>query len=458
MSFKGNSLLLSLFLILISVDCFSSETRPVTNTGKGFFVKNGKLYDARGNEFIPIGVNGASAWQPFEYAVYSFPQIKWAGANCLRINSYSTSNENRSTWAGHNLCHDYFIRLCIENKLVPILTFHDTTCGRAYHMTISKHLQKVVESWCSDEEVAMCKMYEESLIVNIGNEWGEVEIEDVPEAKSYLWDGPPIKWVDGYKLAIKAMRDAGIKNTLMIDAGGNCGQNPTSIVKYAQQLLDFDPQHNIIFDIHFYGFWQTGDHTVAGWQFSVDYYLQKFSELKLPVVVGEYGWTGTSEVTYTPEHVISETNKRGIGNIFFNWFDAADSPNFNIVSSIYVGYTTDNDLTDYGKHIVEHLRTNAIEASIFNTSDGLVSTNRDKKDIVLFQNPLAPKQLNVRISGSKASAYNSLRIFNTIGEVVYNYQITSDNSFQLNLSNLASGTYFLHFYGDQSDYSSKIIL
>jgi len=39
------------------------SSRPTVNTGTGFFVLDGKLYDAGGNEFIPVGANTAVYWQ-----------------------------------------------------------------------------------------------------------------------------------------------------------------------------------------------------------------------------------------------------------------------------------------------------------------------------------------------------------------------------------------------------------
>lgn len=40
----------------------TGDTKPQGKEGKGMYVKNGKLYDGNGNEFLMRGVNVAHAW------------------------------------------------------------------------------------------------------------------------------------------------------------------------------------------------------------------------------------------------------------------------------------------------------------------------------------------------------------------------------------------------------------
>ena len=72
-------------------------SRPGSGTGKGCFVLDGKLYDASGNEFIPIGANTAVYWQSEANGIKSFPDIKKSGANCVRI--ISVTNNSANTWS-----------------------------------------------------------------------------------------------------------------------------------------------------------------------------------------------------------------------------------------------------------------------------------------------------------------------------------------------------------------------
>lgn len=64
-------------------------------------------------------------------------------------------------------------------------------------------------------------------------------------------------WSDTYIEAVRRIRSAGIKNTLMIDCNGY-GQYADIIWKEGQRILDEDKKYfkdgkpNIIFSIHFY--------------------------------------------------------------------------------------------------------------------------------------------------------------------------------------------------------------
>ena len=71
--------------------------RPDYNSGKGFFILDGKLYDASGSEFIPIGANTAVFWQSESMGMKSFPDMKNAGANCARI--VSVTNNSANSWS-----------------------------------------------------------------------------------------------------------------------------------------------------------------------------------------------------------------------------------------------------------------------------------------------------------------------------------------------------------------------
>ena len=237
-----------LMLLSLGKTAIAQVSRPAVNTGTGFFVSDGKLYDQGGNEFIPIGANTAVFWQSEAMGKKSFPEIKKAGANCVRIISVTNNTANSWSWQSDFSKQKACVKASVDNKLIPILEFHDVTCGNGYETDAEdKNLKKCVDYWCSPNLVSLCKEYEKYLIVNVANEWG-------PANEVYR---------DSYKKAITALRAAGIKNTILIDAGG-CGQNPTTIINYGQELLDFDPEKNILFAIHFYGNWMTKEKSKAG--------------------------------------------------------------------------------------------------------------------------------------------------------------------------------------------------
>ena len=435
-------LLLTGFMLVNIVN--AQVARPEYNTGKGFFVLDGKLYDSSGAEFIPIGANTAVFWQSEANAMKSFPDMKKAGANCARIVSVTNDASNSWSWQSNFTKQKACVKACVDNKIIPILEFHDVTCGNGYETdTENKNLKRVVDYWCSPNLVSLCKDYEKYMIVNVANEWG-------PANTLYR---------DGYKKAITAMRTAGIKNTILIDAGG-CGQNPTTLMNYAQELLDFDPEKNILFAIHFYGLWMTKEKTKQVWQYYVEDYLQKFKDKKIPVIVGEFGWTGAPDnfTLYDPKTIISESNKHGIGWLFWAWNSNPDETYYDIVANYTKGYSTDADLTEHGKYIVEQFKNNAKEAvSFLATSSSTIEINNESA-IHIFPNPMFSNTLNINYQNIESKAIQQIQLKNINGSTIKNIEVDDFLPEQLVIDDVAAGTYFLHFKGAAVNYSTRLVI
>lgn len=419
-------------------------SRPVNNTGTGFFVLDGKLYDATGNEFIPIGANTAVYWQSEANGMKSFAHMKKAGANCARIVSVTNSSENLWSWQSNYTKQRACVKACVDNKIIPILEFHDVTCGSTYDTPgAEKNLKKVVDYWCSSNLVKLSKEYEKYLIVNVANEWGP----------------GTVGWRDGYKKAITAMRTAGIKNTILIDAGG-CGQNPTTIVNYGQELLDFDPEQNILFAIHFYGNWMTKEKTKSSWQYYVEDYLQIFKTKKLPVIVGEFGWTGAPDnfTLYDPKKIISECNRQGIGWLFWAWNSNPKETYYDIVADYNKGYSTEADLTIHGQHIVQQFKEYAKEASAFGPTSAFLPTMELNQSVLLYPNPLTSNVLHLEYGNMESKGYKQIQLKNILGQTVQNIQVDGQMPSQLNLEGMGSGTYFLSFISDVKSITRKLVI
>ena len=438
------SILLLLSVFLITKTVFAQVARPDYNTGKGFFVLDGKLYDASGNEFIPIGANTAVFWQSEANAMKSFPDMKKAGANCARIVSVTSDASNSWSWQSNFTKQKACVKACVDNKIIPILEFHDVTCGNGYETDAeNKNLKKVVDYWCTPNLVSLCKDYEKYLIVNVANEWG-------PTNSLYR---------DGYKKAITAMRTAGIKNTILIDAGG-CGQNPTTLLNFAQELLDFDPEKNILFAIHFYGLWMTKEKSKQVWQYYVEDYLQKFKDKKIPVIVGEFGWTGAPKdfTLYDPKTIISECNKHGIGWLFWAWNSNPDETYYDIVADYTKGYSTEADLTEHGKHIVQQFKDNAKEASSYLATSTSEIELDGKSSITIFPNPLFSNILNIDYRNIENTTIEQIQLKNVNGSTVKIIEVKELLPEQLVLDDVAAGTYFLYFKSPVKSYATKIVI
>lgn len=418
--------------------------RPESNSGKGFFVLDGKLYDASGNEFIPIGANTAVFWQSETNGMKSFPDMKKAGANSARIVSVTNNSANSWSWQSNFTKQKACVKACVDNKLVPILEFHDVTCGNGYETDAEgKFLKKVVDYWCTPNLVSLCKDYEKYLIVNVANEWGPTNVG----------------FRDGYKKAITAMRNAGIKNTILIDAGG-CGQNPGTLINYAQELLDFDPEKNILFAIHFYGNWMTKEKSKQSWQFYVEDYLQQFKTKKIPVIVGEFGWTGAPDnfTLYDPKKIITDSNKHGIGWLFWAWNSNPNETYYDIVANYTKGYSTEADLTEHGKFIVQQFKDNAKEAKAFLPTSSSMIDLEASPSIWVFPNPLTSKVLNIDFRRIERQKIKQIQLKNILGTTIKDFHVESALSGQLVLDGITPGTYFLCFRNEQKSFTSKLLI
>lgn len=437
-------LLVLLMVFLWTETVLAQVSRPESNTGTGFFVFDGKLYNASGSEFIPIGANTAVFWQSETNGMKSFPDIKKAGANCVRIVSVTNNSANSWSWQSNFIKQKACVKACVDNKLVPILEFHDVTCGTGYDTDAEgKFLKKCVDYWCTPNLVSLCKEYEKYLIVNVANEWGPGNAG----------------WRDGYKKAIKAMRNAGIKNTILIDAGG-CGQDPTTIINYGHELLDFDPEKNILFAIHFYGLWMTKEKSKQSWQFYVEDYLQQFKTKKIPVIVGEFGWTGAPDnfTLYDPKKIITESNRLGIGWLFWAWNSNPNETYYDIVANYTKGYSTEADLTEHGKFIVQQFKENAKEAKAFlPTSTSMIDLETSPM-IRIFPNPLISKVLIVDFRNIDKQIIKQIQLKNMLGATIKDFRIENALSGQLVLDGIAPGTYFLCFRNEQKSYTSKLLI
>jgi hypothetical protein len=197
--------------------------RPSYNTGNGFFVYDGKLYDPNGNEFRIRGVNRC------HFDSDSQPGISNSHANTVRMFMYKLSY-------GAAPYADVIKTQHIAYNEVPILSmpqFPDGTATSGNQST--SELASGVAWWVAN--AATFTPLNKYLIVNIANEWG-------PQNSTV--------WRDSYISAVASLRAAGYLGPLLIDAGGS-GQDELDISTYAAAVLASDPQKNLIFAYHLYG-------------------------------------------------------------------------------------------------------------------------------------------------------------------------------------------------------------
>jgi hypothetical protein len=305
-------------------------SRPSYNTGNGFFVLNGKLYDPNGNEFRIRGVDR------LHYDSKSAAGIAKSGANTVRFAFYLTS-VGASTYASELQTQH------IANKQVVIPTmfyFPSNTVVSGNQSTTE--LTAGVAWWVANASVFTA--LDKYMIVNIANEWG-------PQNSTV--------WRDSYISAIASLRAAGYLGPLMVDSGGY-GQDPADLLTYASAVFNSDPQKNIIFSFHVYGGYTTLT-TLAGLN-ALSAQLAALSATDgMVFVFGEFGPgrnIGPSPTSITPGEIITAAETNGIGWLGWAWDDndlADGKSDNNWFSMTYSGpgiYTQTSDLTTFGQDVV----------------------------------------------------------------------------------------------------------
>lgn len=197
-----------------------SPARPAYNSGNGFFVLNGTLYDPNGNAFRIRGVN-RTHWDSDSSA-----GIALSGANAVRtfIDFSRPVASNVSLLQTQN----------VDQKQVPIATYAGDSNGPTSCTTDPAVLNRALSAWTA--QAATWTTLDRYLIINVANEWGP--------SNSTVWR-------DSYISAVAQLRKAGFLGPILIDSGG-CGQDDADLAQYSQAVFDSDPQRNLIFSIHLY--------------------------------------------------------------------------------------------------------------------------------------------------------------------------------------------------------------
>lgn len=304
--FKLLSVAVALVFALLLVNVTNASA---AQSVKGFHISNGKLYDANNNEFIFRGINVAHNWyQAYDEA--SFKAVAAKGANTVRIVLSDGDDYTRDSIDKVRK----LIALAEKYKLVAIVEVHDGTG----HDEESR-LVDAANYWIDVKDAL--KGHEDTVILNIANEWYGT------------WSSEG--WANGYKKVIPMLRNAGIKNTLMVDCAGY-GQYPKSVHEKGKEVFNADRDRNTIFSIHFYEY-------AGGTPDSVKSNLDGVINQGLPVCVGEFGYKHTNG-DVAEETIINYCKQKGIGYLAWSWYGNGGGVEFlDLVSDV-----NGNNLTEWG--------------------------------------------------------------------------------------------------------------
>jgi hypothetical protein len=169
-------------------------------------------------------------------------------------------------------------------------------------------LENVVSYWTRPDISEVIQYHEEYLLLNIANECGNASVSAAA-------------FSTGYENAIEQIRFAGIHVPLVID-GTDWGKNIDILQSEGPDLIDYDPDHNLIFSVHMwwppmYGYDE---------QDIIDEIAQSVG-MGLPLMVGEFSQmhgscsdelNETNAIAYLT--IIEQCHLNQVGYIAWSWF------------------------------------------------------------------------------------------------------------------------------------------
>lgn len=327
-------------------DADESTDPPAPEGVKGFHINGTHLVDAKGNDFLIRGYNYSYSWQT-GWGFGPIDKAKEVGCNAIRIN-ISNGNLSFASYTDYSTLAN-IISHCEKQKLVCIPGVHDPLGSNSIG-----ELDKAVDYWISMKNALIG--HENTVIINIANEWVEG------------WEAQADTWRDGYVKAIKALRAAGLKHTIMIDCAGY-GQYPDVIWTHGQDIIDAEKEANngevnIMFSIHFYEHACYEDFlTPSGSKVAAA--MDKALAMNVPLCVGEFGYARKGGSWHCDWETILRYGKlRNVG--YLGWSHHGNGEGDDCLDM----FNGDGSLTYNGQCIIETpeygIKATSVECTVFN--------------------------------------------------------------------------------------------
>lgn len=297
-----------------------------TAAATGIRVRDGRVVEANGNDFVMRGVNHPHAW--FTDRTGSLAHIKAKEANTVRVVLSSGQQWTMTSVAEVST----IVSLCKRNRLICVLEVHDTT-GYG-EVSGAATLSQAAEYWIKVKSALQGQ--QDYVVINIGNE---------PHGNTGY-----ARWTADTSAAVRKLRDAGFDHAIMVDAP-NWGQDWSGTMRNdARAVFDADPDRNTIFSIHMYGVYDTAA--------KVRDYLDYFAGAGLPLVVGEFGHYHT-DGDPDEDAIMATAERLGLGYLGWSWSGNSGVGYLDMVDNFNAG-----SLTSWGRRI-------------FNGADGIVATSKE---------------------------------------------------------------------------------
>lgn len=227
-------------------------------------VGSGLLLDANGNNFVMKGMNVPLDWYRTLVNGSIDDVRRNTNSNCLRI--VMTTNTPDNVW-------QTAVQNCINNDIIPMVELHDVTGS-----TDESRLVDMGRYWASKASYLTRPEIARYILINLCNEWGTWQ---TATSNGAAWQRASVN-------AIRLMREANIKTTIVVDAVGY-GQDvddARNLRAYGRAMQQSDAgflggQANLLFSIHMYCEWRIGGDNID--------IIGTIKSMGIPLIIGEFG-------------------------------------------------------------------------------------------------------------------------------------------------------------------------
>jgi mannan endo-1,4-beta-mannosidase len=330
-----------------------------------FYMEGRHLHDPTGTKIILRGIN-LPLLDDWNFPPgHTLAHLEQTGANAVRIQWYiDYGSAERPGYTIADL--DGFLTQCKANHIIPILGLWDVTC----QTDATRVNTQLIPWWTSEEVVTVLNKHKQYLIINLANELG-----------FYHWAADPesalSNFKNAYKSALTSIREK-LHMPVMIDAP-DCGTSIDAFISIGQELIDHDPDHNLLLSIHAY--WAAFDGRP---------YIGSAVNANLPIVFGEVankqdetidgatqfcyydldglGQNHPPQTAFTYQSLLETLKTQEIGWLAWSWWpDGCSSRNIGVYAQNSHQYEGLSE--PFGNDIVNHpsygLKNSAQRSSIF---------------------------------------------------------------------------------------------
>ena len=229
------------------------------------------------------------------------------------------------------------IDYCSSKGLYTILEIHDKTCENDWNYFNTK----IMDFWKQTAIKNLVNARQDRVIINLANEFAF-------DSNHWSGSGNTAAIASNYSAAVSALRTAGYKVPIMIDAP-NCGTASTTINSIASSIYNADNLKNIIFSVHTY--WSGYAETNA----AIDAKMLEIKNSPYYFFLGEIAnkqdqnACGDLDIANIYKRVLTKACEYGIGWLAWSYYyDCGGGPRNVTNNGLYSG------LTPYGDDIVNN--------------------------------------------------------------------------------------------------------